>query len=144
MAGRGIAILVIPIIFSFVYGGAVLGSALQGQRGEISTTSQGSIEIINLQGQYASTEKVGAEISITDPAFNCGDLYITVYDISGGQKKAAKQGAFFDQCYGQTGTLPLDEKFSEKFAPGQYVLEAQLFDKDGNKFLSTTQKFNVQ
>lgn len=144
MAARGIAILVIPIIFSFVYGGAVLGSALQGQRGVIDTVSQGSIEIMNLQSQYASSDRVGAEISITDSAFNCGDLYITVYDVSGGQKKAAKQGAFFDQCYGQTGMLPLDEKFSEKFAPGQYLLEAQLFDKNGDKFLSATQKFTVQ
>lgn len=144
MAARGIAILVIPIIFSFVYGGAVLGSALQGQRGVIDTVSQGSIEIMNLQSQYTSSDRVGAEISITDSAFNCGDLYITVYDVSGGQKKAAKQGAFFDQCYGQTGMLPLDEKFSEKFAPGQYLLEAQLFDKNGDKFLSATQKFTVQ
>ena len=144
MVARGIAILVIPIIFSFVYGGAVLGSALQGQRGVIDTVSQGSIEIMNLQSQYASSDRVGAEISVTDSAFNCGDLYITVYDVSGGQKKAAKQGAFFDQCYGQTGMLPLDEKFSEKFAPRQYLLEAQLFDKNGDKFLSATQKFSVQ
>ena len=144
MAARGIAILVIPIIFSFVYGGAVLGSALQGQRGVIDTVSQGSIEIMNLQSQYAISDRVGAEISVTDSAFNCGDLYITVYDMSGGQKKAAKQGAFFDQCYGQTGMLPLDEKFSEKFASGQYLLEAQLFDKNGDKFLSATQKFSVQ
>lgn len=144
MASRGIAILVIPIILSFVYGGAVLGSALPGTRGEIGTTQTSSIEILDLQGQYTSTESVGAQISISDSAFDCGDLYITVYDISGGQKKAAKQGAFFDQCYGQSGTLPLDEKFSEKFSPGQYLLEAQLFDKNGDKFLSTSQKFSVQ
>lgn len=144
MASRGIAILVIPIILSFVYGGAVLGSALSGHRGEVNATSQGSIEILNLEAQYTISDNVSAQISVTDPGFDCGDLYLTVYDITGGQKKAAKQGAFFDQCYGQSGTLPLEEKFSEKFAAGQYLLEAQLFDKNGDKFLSASQKFSVQ
>ncbi|MBI5698434.1 MAG: hypothetical protein HZC29_08175 [Thaumarchaeota archaeon] len=122
----------------------MLGSALQGTRAEIIPTQASSIEILDLQGQYTSTESVSAQVSVSDSAFDCGDLYITVYDVSGGQKKAAKQGAFFDQCYGQSGTLPLDEKFSEKFNPGQYLLEAQLFDKNGDKFLSASQKFSVQ
>lgn len=145
MASRGIAIFIIPIVLSFVYGGIVLGSALQGSHAEPGMTQQtSSFEILDLQGSYAGGEKISAQVSVSDSAFDCGDLYITVYDISGGQKKAVKQGAFFDQCYGGSGTLPLSEKFSENFDAGQFLLEAQLFDKNGDKFLSATQKFNVQ
>ncbi|MEM2160347.1 MAG: hypothetical protein QXN55_05265 [Candidatus Nitrosotenuis sp.] len=143
MASRGIAIFIIPIIFSFVYGGAVLGSAMQGPR-EAGQSQTSSIEIVGLEAQYSTSDNVRAQVTIGDSAFDCGDLYITVYDISGGQKTAVKQGAFFDQCYGESGTLPIDERFSEKFGIGQYLLEAQLFDKNGDKFLSVSQKFSIQ
>jgi hypothetical protein len=143
MASRGIAIFVIPIIFSFVYGGAVLGSALQGpQAGDTHQTS--SIAILDLQSTYSSSDSVRTQITIDDSSFDCGDLYITVYSVGIGTKTAVKQGAFFDQCYGESGTLPIDDNFSEKFDAGQYLLEVQLFDKNGDKFLSTSQKFSVQ
>jgi hypothetical protein len=145
MASKGIAIFIIPIIFSFVYGGLVLGSAMQGPRVDSMMTQQsGALEILELQGSYVSGERVSVQISVNDASFDCGDLYITVYDVTGGAKKAVKQGAFFDQCYGTSGTLPISDKFSENFDVGQYSLEAQLFDKTGDKFLSATQKFSVQ
>ena len=144
MASRGIAILVIPIILSFVYGGAVLGFALQGPRAEIGETQLTSIEILNLQSSYSGADSVSPQIQINDSTFDCGDLYITVYSTGLGQKTAVKQGAFFDQCYGASGALPINDEFSEKFDAGQYVLEAQLFDKNGDKFLSSSQEFSVQ
>lgn len=144
MASKGIALFVIPIIFSFVYGGLVLGSAMQGPRADSVTTQSSALEILELQGSYANGERVSVQISVNDASYDCGDLYITVYDVAGGAKKAVKQGAFFDQCYGTSGTLPISEKFSENFDAGQYSLEAQLFDKTGDKFLSATQKFSVQ
>lgn len=144
MASKGIALFVIPIIFSFVYGGLVLGSAMQGPRADSVTTPSSVLEILELQGSYASGERVSVQISVNDVSYDCGDLYITVYDVADGAKKAVKQGAFFDQCYGTSGTLPISEKFSENFDAGQYSLEAQLFDKTGDKFLSATQKFSVQ
>lgn len=144
MASKGIALFVIPIVFSFVYGGLVLGSAMQGPQVNSMTAPSSTLEILELQGSYSSGERVSVQISINDASYDCGDLYITVYDVAGGAKKAVKQGAFFDQCYGTSGTLPISEKFSENFDAGQYSLEAQLFDKTGDKFLSATQKFSVQ
>ena len=144
MAGRGIAILVIPIIFSFVFGGAVLGLALQGPKDSVQSHTSDAIKILGLQDQYSIGQKVTVQIQANGSSFDCGNLYITVYDASGGQKKAVKQGAFFDQCYGESGILPTNDKFSEKFDAGQYLLEAQLFDKKGDKFVSTSQKFTIQ
>ncbi|NDB45838.1 MAG: hypothetical protein EB163_00885 [Nitrososphaeria archaeon] len=143
MAARGIAILVIPIIFSFVYGGTVLGFALQGH-GATPGTQLTSIEILNLQSRYSVGDQVNVQVNANDPTYDCGNLYITVYNTALGQKTAVKQGAFFNQCYGNSGTLPIDDRFSEKFDAGQYTLEAQLFDKNGDKFLSSSQNFSVQ
>lgn len=122
MAGRGIAILVIPIIFSFVYGGAVLGFAMQGHG--TTNTQLTSIEILNLQSSYSVGDQVNVQVTARDSAYDCGNLYITVYNTALGQKTAVKQGAFFNQCYGNSGTLPIDDRFSEKFDAGQYTLEA--------------------
>jgi hypothetical protein len=147
--GTTVGVFIIPIAFSFIFGGLVLGVALQNPERpfsfETESSASDSIQIVNLQNQYAVSDTVGASVSASDAAFSCGDLYMTIYDVSSGQRKAVKQGAFFDQCYGSSGTLPLEESFSVKIdAPGQYLLEAQLFDKNGDRFLTTSQRFSVQ
>lgn len=147
--GTAVGVFIIPIVFSFIIGGLVLGVALQNPERTFSFEARpsalGSIQIMNLQNQYAVSDTIGASVSASDAAFSCGDLYMTIYDVSSGQRKAVKQGAFFDQCYGSSGTLPLEESFSVKIdAPGQYLLEAQLFDENGDRFLTTSQKFSVR
>lgn len=142
-------VFIIPIAFSFIFGGLVLGVALQNPERtfifEAGPSASDAIQIVNLQNQYAVSDTVDASVSTSDAAFSCGDLYMTIYDVSSGQRKAVKQGAFFDQCYGSSGTLPLEESFSVKIdAPGQYLLEAQLFDENGDRFLTTSQRFSVQ
>ena len=49
-------------------------------------------EIIYLEND----EEITSQISINDNKYDCGDLYITIYDVSGFQKKVVKQQAFFD------------------------------------------------
>lgn len=145
LRSTAIAAFVIPIVFSFVYGGAVLSMGLSGQSGAawISQTDTASLSIIGLKGDYAVSENIGAQVSASDPAYDCGDLYMTVYDISS-ERKAVSQNAFFDQCYGASGTLPLNEEFSEKIdKPGKYLLVVQLFDSDGNKFLTAEKQITV-
>lgn len=144
-----VAAFLIPITFSFIYGGVVLGLSLQDpNRGfslETGSQQSDSMQIVDLQNQYTSSDQISAHVSVSDAAFSCGDLYLTIYDVSTGQRKAVKQGAFFDQCYGSSGTLPLQESFSEKInLPGEYLLEAQLFDENGDKFLTASQRFSVQ
>jgi hypothetical protein len=147
-SGSAVAVFIIPIVFSFIFGGAVLALSMQGQDRsvvDVGTTTLTSIEISGLQGQYSSSDAVSIQVFARDPAFSCGDLYITIYDVSSGQRKAVKQGAFFDQCYGDSGTLPVTESFSEVIGtPGQYLLEVQLFDEGGDKFLSASQRFSIQ
>lgn len=147
-SGVTIAVFVIPIAFSFIYGGTVLSLALQEQnRGfEFQGMQQSDpIQIVELQNEYSSSDAIEAQVSVNDPAFSCGDLYMTIYDVSSSQRKAVKQDAFFDQCYDPSDTLPVGDKFSEKLdSAGQYLLEVQMFDKNGDRFLTASQKFTVR
>jgi len=148
-SGVTIAVFVIPIVFSFVYGGAVLSLSLQEPDRGIDfqgTTQLTLIEITSLQDEYSSSDAINVQVLVRDPKFNCGDLYMTIYDVSSSQRKAVAQGAFFDQCYDSSGTLPVgDDQFSQKVdVAGKYLLEVQLFDQNGDKFLTTSQNFRIR
>jgi len=143
-----IAVFVIPIVFSFVYGGTVLSLSLQEPNRGIDfqgTTQLAFIEITSLQNEYSVSDAITAQVLVNDPKFSCGDLYMTIYDASSSQKKAVAQGAFFDQCYDSNGPLPTGDKFSQKIdVAGQYLLEVQMFDQTGDEFLTISQKFRVR
>lgn len=146
-SGVLVAVFVIPILFSFVYGGIVLSMALQSPDRSFGfpETQSSLIQITQLQSEYSTTDTISAQVTVSDPKYRCGDLYMTIYDVSSSQKKAVKQGAFFDQCYEVEGILPIGDKFSEKLSSaGKYTLEVQLFDQNGDSFLSTSKKFTVR
>lgn len=146
LRGTAVAVFVIPIVFSFIFGGSVLALAMMNSKGGVMVSqSSGSISITGITGDYTAPDTVAAQVSVSDPAYDCGDLYLTMFDVSTSAKKSVGQHAFFDQCYGTSGTLPLNEEFSQKVEqPGQYLLVAQLFDKDGNKFLTAETHLTVK
>jgi hypothetical protein len=146
LRGTAVAVFVIPIVFSFIFGGSVLALAMMNAHGGVTVSqSSGSISITGVADDYAAQDAVTAQVSVSDPAYDCGDLYLTMFDVSTSDKKSVGQHAFFDQCYGASGTLPTNEEFSQKIEqPGQYLLVAQLFDKDGNKFLTAEKHLTVK
>ena len=148
LRGTAIAAFVIPIVFSFIYGGSVLSLASNDQSRNswvLSESRSDSIALIDLKDDYTAPDSLSAQVSVSDPAYDCGDLYLTIYDISPSGKKPISQNTFFDQCYGASGKIPLNEEFSEKIdKPGKYLLVAQLFDKDGVKFLTAERQFTVK
>jgi len=139
-------VFVIPIVLSFIFGGGVLSLALSNAPGGmVSKSASDSISIIGLSDDYSAPANVSAQVSVSDTAYDCGDLYLTVFDVSASPKKSVGQHAFFDQCYGASGTMPINEEFSQRIEkPGQYSLVAQLFDKDGNKFITTEKRITVK
>lgn len=145
LRGTAVAAFVIPIVFSFVFGGSVLSLALSNTLSSGVVSQSGSMSITGILDDYTAPVNVIAKVSVSDPAYDCGDLYLTVFDVSTSPKKSVGQHAFFDQCYGTGGTIPLDEEFAQKIEkPGQYSLVAQLFDKDGNKFLTAEKNLTVK
>lgn len=145
LRGTAVASFVIPIVFSFIFGGSVLSLALSNTPSSGTIPQSGSLSITGIGDDYTAPVNVVAQVSVSDPAYDCGDLYLTVFDVSVSPKKSVGQHAFFDQCYGTGGTIPLDEEFAQKIEkPGQYLLVAQLFDKDGNKFLTAEKNLTVK
>ena len=147
-------VFILPIAFSFIFGGAVLAQVLQEPDRELNmwqfdsvgipTVSNKSISILGLESQYSTTEPVAVQISVTDDSFDCGDVYITIYHSS--TKEVVTQSGFFDQCFAKSNSvLPMGDDFSEIVdEPGTYEIKVDITDKSQKDSLSVKGKFSVK
>ena len=128
----------LPVIFSIIFGSAVLNDILQEPNRELNmwpmsfseTSSHDAIiEIIGLSHQYTTSELVEIKIKINDSSFDCGDLYVTIYS-SG--KNVVTQGGYFEQCFEEGNyLLPIGDTFSEIIdTPGSYEIVAEMVSKE--------------
>jgi len=150
------AVFLIPAIVSIFFGGFVLGEVLKKPDRELHmlpfdfsgkfVTSSGSMSIIGLQGEYPSSVPIEITISVSDTIFDCGDLYITIYDVTKAPREVVTQSGFFDQCYGKNNlALPIDDEFSELVtSPGQYELVSEINDKEYKNSLTVSERFTVK
>jgi len=88
------------------------------------------MEIIGLSSRYIPSESIEVKVKVTDSSFNCGDLYITIYNYE--TTNVVTQGTFFEQCFSsESNLLPIDDKFSKVInTPGSYDLVADMISKD--------------
>ena len=132
-------VFVLPVIFSLVFGSAVMADILQKPDRELNmwpmSFSEGSssfdaqIEIIGLSKQYSTSEPIEIQIKINDMSFDCGDLYVTIY--STGNNDVITQGGFLGQC-SENGSklLPIEDEFSEIISTsGSYKIVAEMVSK---------------
>ena len=148
---RLFVVFILPIIFSVIVGSIVMADTLQKPDRELnmwpmshSESSHGSsIEIIGLSSQYSVSEPIEIKVKISDSSFNCGDLYITIYNSE--KSNVITQGAFFEQCFNnESNFLPIDDKFSKVIStPGSYDLVVDMISKDLSN-ISTTGIFTVK
>lgn len=156
MAVRGIVYVVflLPIISSIVFGALVLNGILIEEpdrelnmwRFDSTFASSHDVEILGLEKQYSSSNPVEIQVTIGDSLFDCGDLYITIYDINSLSKQVVTQSGFFNQCFAKNNlVLPIGDKFSEIIdKSGNYEIIVQMVDKDGKKSVSSSAKFTVK
>ena len=148
---RLFVVFILPIIFSVIVGSIVMADTLQKPDRELnmwpmshSETSHGSsIQIIGLSSEYSLSESIEIKVKITDSSFNCGDLYITIYNSE--KSNVITQGAFFEQCFNsESNLLPIDDKFSKVInTPGSYDLVVDMISKDLSN-ISTSGTFTVK
>ena len=150
------AVFLIPAVASIFFGGLVLGEVLKKPDRELDMMpfdfsgkfvgSSGAMKIINLQEEYLKTDPIEVTISVSDPIFDCGDLYITIYDVSKIPKEVVTQSGFFGQCYAKNNQImPIDDKFSETVTnPGQYELVSVINDKAYKSSLTSSERFTVK
>ena len=145
-------VFVLPVIFSIVFGSAVMSDILQKPHRELnmwpmsyseeSSSHKSSIEIIGLSKQYSVTVPIEIQIKVNDSSFDCGDLYITIYSSS---SDVVTQSGFFEQCFEKGNSMiPVGDKFSKIIdTPGSYELVAEMVSKQLQN-LSITETFTVK
>ncbi len=148
-----LVVFVLPVIFSLIFGSAVMVDILQKPDRELNmwpmSSSEGfsnnydPIEIIGLSKQYSTSESIEIQVKIDDSSFDCGDLYVTIY--STGKKDVITQGGFFEQCFKKgSKTLPIGDEFSKVIdTAGSYEIVAEMVSKKLTD-ISTSEVFTVK
>ncbi|MDH3278907.1 MAG: hypothetical protein OEL84_06405 [Nitrosopumilus sp.] len=149
---RIFVVFVLPMIFSIVFGSAVMNDILQKPDRELNmwpmsysegfSTNKSPIEIIGLSKQYSTIVPVEIQIKINDSSFDCGDLYVTIYS---SVSDVITQGGFFEQCFEKGNSMiPVDDKFSKVIdTPGSYKIVAEMVSKQLQS-ISITETFTVK
>ncbi len=159
MAVQNTALLVFlfPVVISMAFGAFVLSGVLTQPDRELNlwpfesttTSTQTGNEDITIQGlskQYSVSAPIEIKVVVSNSDFDCGDLYITIYDAKTSPKQVVAQNGFFSQCFSTNNlVLPIDDTFSEKIdKAGEYEMVVEMNDKDYKKTITTTTKFRVQ
>tara|TARA_B110000014_G_scaffold2977_1_gene2313 strand:+ start:965 stop:1426 length:462 start_codon:yes stop_codon:yes gene_type:complete len=152
VSSRIVVVFVLPVIFSIIFGSAVMADTLQKPDRELNmwpisfsgeSSSHGSnLNIIGLSNQYLVSEPIEIQVEVMDSSFICGDLYITIYSSENGD--VITQGGFFNQCVKNGNSLPNNDKFSKVITvPGSYKIIADIVSNDSSN-ISTSGTFTIK
>jgi len=148
-------IYVLPIILSVSLGTAVMAETLNSSDRELnflqfgdkshSSSSTQEFSIIGLNSEIAQNSNLEFSINFSDSNFDCGDLYITIYDVTSG-KQVLTQSGYLKQCFIQNNNLlPVDDTFSELITkPGTYEIHIEIFNKKYSESVSMTETLRVK
>lgn len=150
-------VFVFPVIASLIFGGFVLSDVLEQPdrklnmwqfNFETQTGQQGDKEIrlLNLGNSYPVSTPLSFSVMVNNTAFDCGDLYMTIYDPNTSPKQVIVQHAYFSQCFAQANsTLPIQDTFSPVIdKAGLYQIVAEMKDKTNQNSISVKANFRVQ
>ena len=118
-----------------------------GENSSHSTySSHDEISLISYSSEIIQNSNLEFSIQVTNTYFNCGDLYITIFDVSTSEKQVLTQSGFLKQCFTQNNNkLPVGDNYSELISkPGTYEIFVEVFDEKYSKNLSLTEKLIVK
>ena len=79
-----------------------------------SPNSTSQLSIVGFSSEIIQNSNLEFSVKVTNSNFNCGDLYITIYDISTSEKQVLTQSGFLNQCFVENNNiLPVNENYSE-------------------------------
>jgi hypothetical protein len=150
-------VFLFPVVMGIAFGTFVLSGVLTQPDRELnmwpfenfSIPTTPIVEDLKIQGllsQYSISDLIEIKVVVNNSDFECGDLYITIYDTTTSQKEVVAQNGFFSQCFSTNKlALPIDDTFSEKIdKAGEYELVVEVNDNTYTKTITTTAKFRVQ
>ena len=149
------AVYVLPIICSVALASFVMADALQSPERELNMLqfgggdgmifSSGSLDFVGLNTEYLATDTINFKIEITDDAFSCGDIYMTIYDINKSPKEVVTQTGYFKQCYSNNQNfLPIGENFSESLDSGEYEIVVEVYNDNYKRNIITSTEIIVR
>ena len=158
MAVQKIAFLVFlfPVVISIVFGASVLSNVLAQPDRHLNMwqfvshqppqTGDNDIKIQNLLNSYSTFTPVKITVAVNNTAFDCGDLYITIYNLDTSPNQVAAQNAYFSQCFAENNlTLPINDTFSQIIGKsGNYEIVTEMKDKNNQNTIKSTANFKVQ
>jgi len=149
-------IYILPIVLSVSLGTAVMAETLGNSDRELnflqfggegySPSDKSEISLIGYTTEIAKNSNLEFSINLSNSDFNCGDLYITIYDISTSEKEVLTQSGYLKQCFIQNNNiLPVGENYSElNSKPGTYEIYVEIYDQKYSKSISMTETLRVK
>lgn len=158
MAVQKIALLVFlfPVIISIAFGATVLSNVLAQPDRHLNMwqfvppiptqTGDNDIKIQNLLDSYSTFTPVSVTVAVNNTAFDCGDLYITIYDLGTSPNQVAAQNGYFSQCFVENNSvMPIHDTFSQVIGKtGNYEIVTEMKDKNNQNAIKSTANFKVQ
>ena len=158
MAVQKIALIVFlfPVVISIAFGASVLSDVLGQPDRHLNMwqfvshqpvqTGNANIKIQNLLNSYSISTPVSITVSVNNNAFDCGDLYITIYDLDTSPNQVVTQNGYFSQCFVENNSnLPVHDTFSPVIGKsGNYEIVAEMKDKNYQNEINATANFKVQ
>ena len=148
-------IYILPIVLSVSLGTAVMAETLGNSDRELnflqfggegySTSAKNEISLTGYTTEITQSSNLEFSINFSNTDFNCGDLYITIYDVSTSEKQVLTQSGYLKQCFIQNNdTLPVDDIYSELITePGIYEIYVEIFNEKYSKNISMTETLRV-
>ena len=111
-----------------------------------SFSSNNEISLVNFKNELTQNSTLEFSINFSNTDFNCGDLYITIYDTTTSEKQILTQSGYLKQCFIQNNNiLPVGENYSELLSEsGTYEIHIEIFDEKYSKNISMTEIVRVK
>src|SRR5690242_21594615 len=89
------------------------------------------IRLLNLVSNYTVSTPLNFSVMVNNTSFDCGDLYLTIYNPNTSPKQVIVHHAYFSQCFAQTSSvMPSQDTFSPVIdTPGIYQIVAEMKDR---------------
>jgi hypothetical protein len=149
-------IYILPIVLSVSLGTAVMAETLTSSDRELNflqfgdegytSSSKNVINLVGFNDELLQNSNLEFSIKLSNSDFNCGDLYITIYDVSNSVKEVLTQSGYLKQCFIQNNNiLPVGENYSELIPEsGIYEIHIEIFNEKYSKNISTTETLRVK
>jgi len=149
-------VFVFPVIISVAFSVFVLSDVLAQPDRHINMwqfvahqppqTGDNDIKIQNLLNSYSTFTPVSITVAVNNTAFDCGDLYITIYDLDTSPNQVVAQNGYFSQCFAENNlTLPIQDTFSQIIGKsGNYEIVTEMKDKNNQNTIKSTANFKVR